>query len=178
MHDRTLHPAPADPRVAGMDQRTGLGPREQPAGGDLRLVERARAGDERAFAELVDRYGGGVISLCYASTLDAAEAEDLAQEVFVAAWRGLARFRGDAAFSTWLFALARNACIDQARRRSGRPPLTEAREPRGGGSRRRTRSTRRRARRRGRSSRQPPSCRCRCARRSCFATCRVSPTRR
>ena len=114
-----------------MDPRTVLGPRRrhQPAGGDLRLVERARAGDERAFAELVDRYGGAVISLCYASTLNAAEAEDLAQEVFVAAWRGLARFRGDAAFSTWLFALARNACIDQARRRAVRPQLAEAREP-------------------------------------------------
>jgi RNA polymerase sigma-70 factor, ECF subfamily len=131
MHDRTLPPPPVDPRVPGMDPRTVLGPRRRhrPSGGDLRLVERARAGDERAFGELVDRYGGAVISLCYASTIDAAEAEDLAQEVFVAAWRGLARFRGDAAFSTWLFALARNACIDQARRRSVRPQLTEAREP-------------------------------------------------
>jgi RNA polymerase sigma-70 factor (ECF subfamily) len=92
---------------------------------DARLVERARVGDEQAFAELVDRYGGAVLSLCYASTLNVAEAEDLAQEVFVAAWRGLSRFRGASAFSTWLFALARNACIDQARRRAVRPQLAE-----------------------------------------------------
>jgi RNA polymerase sigma-70 factor (ECF subfamily) len=72
-------------------------------------------------AALVDRYGQPITSLCYASTLDRAEAEDLTQEIFLSAWRKLASFRGEAAFSTWLFALARNACIDRSRRTAARP---------------------------------------------------------
>lgn len=88
---------------------------------DRALVERALAGDEHAFAALVDRYGQPILSLCVASTLDAAEAEDLSQEIFVSAWRNLGRFRGESSFSTWLFALARNACIDRARRARRRP---------------------------------------------------------
>ena len=109
-----------DPRAVLSQRR-----RRRPTGDDPQLVARAQAGDEHAFAELVDRYGGAVISLCYASTLNAAESEDLAQDVFVAAWRGLPRFRGASTFSTWLFALARNACVDQARRRAVRPRLAE-----------------------------------------------------
>jgi RNA polymerase sigma-70 factor (ECF subfamily) len=86
-------------------------------------VDRARGGDETAFSLLVDRYGQPVLSLCYSSTLNPADAEELAQEVFLAAWRGLRGFRGEASFSTWLFALARNACIDHARRAAVRPQL-------------------------------------------------------
>jgi RNA polymerase sigma-70 factor, ECF subfamily len=134
MHDEIAQAASADPRVTDMDARTALGHRRgrRSARTDPDLVERAQAGDERAFAELVDRYGRAVISLCYASTLNAAEAEDLAQEVFVAAWRGLPRFRGASAFSTWLFALARNACVDQARRRAVRPQLAQPSDEPGG----------------------------------------------
>src|SRR5712691_10337620 len=88
---------------------------------DRQLVEHTLAGDESAFAALVDRYGPPITSLCYASTLDRAEAEDLTQEIFLSAWRKLRSFRGEAAFSTWLFALARNACIDRSRREAARP---------------------------------------------------------
>ena len=88
---------------------------------DRALVARALAGEERAFAALVERYGQPILSLCFASTLDAAEAEDLSQEIFVAVWRNLGRFRGESSFSTWLFALARNACIDRSRRSRRRP---------------------------------------------------------
>jgi len=90
---------------------------------DRLLLVQARQGDEEAFGSLVARYGQPVLSLCYASTLDAAEAEDLSQEIFVSVWRNLNRFRGESAFSTWLFALARNACIDRARRSRSRPQL-------------------------------------------------------
>lgn len=88
---------------------------------DRALVARALAGDEHAFGALVERYGQPILSLCVASTLDAAEAEDLSQEIFVSAWRNLGRFRGESNFSTWLFALARNACVDRARRARRRP---------------------------------------------------------
>jgi RNA polymerase sigma-70 factor (ECF subfamily) len=98
---------------------------------ERRLVAAAGDGDVDAFAQLVERYGPPVHALCAASTLDHGEAEDLVQDVFTAAWRGLPRFRGSAAFSTWLFAIARNACVDRSRRRRARPaavPL-EAAEP-------------------------------------------------
>jgi RNA polymerase sigma-70 factor (ECF subfamily) len=129
MHDAMPATTADDPRVSGMDARAVLSQRRRRSSrSDPQLVERAQAGDERAFAELVDRYGGPVVSLCYASTMNVAEAEDLSQEVFMAAWRGLPRFRGASSFSTWLFALARNACIDQARRRAVRPQLVDHRE--------------------------------------------------
>src|SRR5690349_17916745 len=98
---------------------------------ERRLVDAARAGDAAAFTSLVERYGPAVHALCVASALDGGEAEDLVQEIFTAAWRGLPRFRGTAAFSTWLFAIARNACVDRARRRGARPavvPLEAAAE--------------------------------------------------
>jgi RNA polymerase sigma factor (sigma-70 family) len=88
--------------------------------GERELVERARRGDERAFAALVDRYGPMVLGLAYASTLDREEAKEVAQETFLSAWRGLSRFRQDAAFSTWLYGLARSRCTDRARRHSVR----------------------------------------------------------
>ena len=91
------------------------------------LVAAAREGGTGAFAALVERYSRPVFSLCLASTLDRGEAEDLSQEVFVAAWRGLPRFRGDARFSTWLYTLTRHACVDRARRRRARGRLVELR---------------------------------------------------
>jgi len=87
------------------------------------IVQRARQRDEAAFALLVDRYGQMVLSLTFSSTQNPVEAEDLAQETFLVAWRSLPRFRGDAAFSTWLYGLARSRCADHARRAAVRPRL-------------------------------------------------------
>jgi len=95
---------------------------------DAQLVADALGGNEAAFARLVDRYGQPILSLCIASTLEREEARDLAQEIFLLAWRNLGRFRGESAFSTWLFALARNACVDASRRRAARPSLAAADE--------------------------------------------------
>jgi len=92
---------------------------------DTVLVARARQGDETAFSGLVDRYGAMVMSLAYASTLNESDAEDVAQETFLSAWRGLAGFRGDASFSTWLYGLARSRCVDRARRAAVRPASAE-----------------------------------------------------
>lgn len=103
-------------------------PQRLDGGREREVVTRARAGDKRAFASLMERYGQPVLSLCYASTLDPADAEDLAQDVFLAAWRGLPRFRGESGFSTWLFTLTRNACVDRARRAATRPRLATERE--------------------------------------------------
>lgn len=85
---------------------------------DFMLVERMRTGDESAFGEIMQRYQRPVLDFVYRMVGNADTANDLAQDVFVRVWRGIGRFRwrADAAFSTWLFQIARNACIDETRR--------------------------------------------------------------
>ena len=91
------------------------------------LIEKAQSGDEDAFGAIVRRYQRPVLDFVYRMTGDPDGANDLAQDVFVRAWRGIGRFekRPGAAFSTWLFQIARNACIDVHRRRA-RDPLCKA----------------------------------------------------
>jgi RNA polymerase sigma-70 factor (ECF subfamily) len=96
---------------------------DHPQRDEAELVRSARSGDETAFARLVERHGAMVMSLAYASTLSRPDAEDVVQETFLAAWRGLGAFRGDSSFATWLYELARNRCADRARRAAVRPAL-------------------------------------------------------
>lgn len=95
--------------------------RRQALSDEARLVSRAASGDAAAFTVLVDHYGNAVIGICLASTGRRCDAEELAQDVFLSAWRALPRFRAQSSFATWLFALSRNACIDHARRAASRP---------------------------------------------------------
>jgi RNA polymerase sigma-70 factor (ECF subfamily) len=90
---------------------------------DRALVDRARAGDAGAFETLVRRYQGWVFTLALRMLGDRAEAEDMAQEIFLKAYRGLRRFKGASRFSTWLYAIASHHCLNQleARRRRPRP---------------------------------------------------------
>jgi RNA polymerase sigma-70 factor, ECF subfamily len=111
------------PTVERMPTLTGRPDVRVTADDEAAIVERARRGDHAAFAVLVDRYGQMVLSLAFASTQSRTEAEDLAQEAFLVAWRSLPRFRGEAAFSTWLYGLARSRCADHARRAAVRPKL-------------------------------------------------------
>ena len=94
---------------------------------DFMLVERMRTGEESAFGEIMRRYQRPILDFVYRMVGNADTANDLAQDVFVRVWRGIGRFRrrADAAFSTWLFQIARNACIDEIRRRA-RDPLHAA----------------------------------------------------
>lgn len=81
------------------------------------LIRRAGQGDSDAFRQLVETYQAPVYRLALRMCGgDAALAEDAAQEAFLAAWRGLPRFRGDSRFSTWLYRLTTNAAIDWLRR--------------------------------------------------------------
>ena len=73
-------------------------------------------GDTAAFALLVARWQGPMVNLAYRFCRDHARAEDLAQEAFLRAFRRLGSWRRDAAFSTWLFALATNVYRDGLRR--------------------------------------------------------------
>src|SRR5687767_3385106 len=75
---------------------------------DRALVEEAAAGSTDAFGELVRRYQGTIFSLARSLTANAAEAEDLTQDAFVRAFRGIGRFRGESSFKTWLHRIAVN----------------------------------------------------------------------
>lgn len=75
---------------------------------DGALVEAAASGSREAFDELVRRHQAAIVTLVRALTAGRGDAEDLAQEVFVRAWRSLRGFRGDSAFRTWLHRVAIN----------------------------------------------------------------------
>lgn len=83
---------------------------------DEALVKRFQAGDEEAFDELVERHRRRVYALM-CRLVGPAEAEDLAQETFLAAYRSLARFRFEATFSTWLYRVAVHTSSHHVRRR-------------------------------------------------------------
>ncbi len=84
---------------------------------DAKLVERALAGSEDAFADLLRRYERPVFGLVLRMVRDPATAEDLAQEAFLKAFGALASFDRRRKFSSWLFKIAHNATIDHLRRR-------------------------------------------------------------
>ena len=83
---------------------------------DEQLVERALAGDGDAFGEVVRRWERKIYALSYGITGSAEEARDAAQETFIAAYRNLQGFRGEAKVSSWLHRIAVNQCISRQRR--------------------------------------------------------------
>ena len=85
------------------------------------LVRRVQDGREEAFAELMRRHERRVYNLAYRMLGNVEEARDAAQETFLSCFRNLAKFRGDAAFSTWLHRIASNVCFDALRKRPKRP---------------------------------------------------------
>ena len=88
---------------------------------DAALMLRVRQGDTRAFAALVEKYQQPVMNVAYRMLRDATEAEDLAQAVFVQVFKSAHRYQVSSKFSTWLFTIARNLCLNEIRRRSRHP---------------------------------------------------------
>jgi RNA polymerase sigma-70 factor (ECF subfamily) len=85
------------------------------------LLAAAQAGDERAFRQLVEPYRHALEVHCYRMLGSAQDAEDLAQETLLRAWRALERFEPRVQFQTWLYRIATNACLDELDRRTRRP---------------------------------------------------------
>jgi RNA polymerase sigma-70 factor, ECF subfamily len=85
------------------------------------LLACAQAGDERAFRRLVEPYRHALEVHCYRMLGSAHDAEDLAQETLLRAWRALGRFEPRVQFQTWLYRIATNACLDELERRPRRP---------------------------------------------------------
>ena len=91
------------------------------------LIDRARKGDQHAFRELVERSKGNVYRLAYDVTGDRHDAEDLSQEVFIRVYGALSDFRGEAKWSTWLYRITVNVCLDHKRAMKRKPVLYENR---------------------------------------------------
>ena len=88
---------------------------------DAALMLRVKQGEGGALAELVEKYKQPVMNVVYRMLRDATEAEDLAQNVFVQVYKSAHRYEVSAKFSTWLFTIARNLCLNEIRRRSRHP---------------------------------------------------------
>lgn len=89
---------------------------------DQQLVERVQQGDKRAFDLLVLKYQHRILALVTRFVHDSHEAQDVAQEAFIKAYRALANFRGDSAFYTWLYRIAINTAKNYLVARGRRPP--------------------------------------------------------
>ncbi len=84
---------------------------------DSELIEKAKSGDEKALEELLSKYKIAVYNLVYRMVRDKQEAEDLTQETFIKTFKSLPSFNAEYAFSTWIFKIATNNCIDFFRKR-------------------------------------------------------------
>lgn len=88
---------------------------------DAALMLRVKRGDRAAFAELVEKYKQPLFNFIFRTLRDEAETEDVAQNTFLQVWKSRARYQRTAKFSTWLFTIARNLCLNEIRRRSRHP---------------------------------------------------------
>ena len=85
------------------------------------ILARARRGELPAFEELVRWYEKRVYAVALRSSGSPEDAADITQEVFLRAWRSIESFRGDSGFSTWLFRITMNMCVDFARHKHTQP---------------------------------------------------------
>ncbi len=131
---RSLHKAQADKDEFTMtggsqaeDQSSNVAADERmgEAQVDQLLVERVQKGDKAAFDLLILKYQHRIVSLVSRFVSDHAEAQDVAQEAFIKAYRALANFRGDSAFYTWLYRIAINTAKNWLVARNRRPPASD-----------------------------------------------------
>jgi RNA polymerase sigma-70 factor (ECF subfamily) len=88
---------------------------------DIALMQRIKTGDEAAFCELIVEYQGRVVGTVAKMLGGDADAEDIAQQVFIRVWNSAPRYEPTAKFTTWLFTIARNLVFNELRRRNRHP---------------------------------------------------------
>lgn len=101
-------------------------PRDDTDDTDAALAARAAAGDRPAIEALLGRHFDRIHAICRRVTANADDALDATQEALLAVTRGIGRYDGRAAFTTWLYRVATNAALDEVRRRSRRPLPVES----------------------------------------------------
>jgi RNA polymerase sigma-70 factor (ECF subfamily) len=106
----------------------GLGLKKEPVDGDLTLCKRCQRGDVHALEELYKRHKDKVYALALRLTNNVQDAEDIVQDVFIQVYRKIGNFRGDAAFTSWLYRIATNISLSALRRRKRLPDELEGRE--------------------------------------------------
>ena len=125
-------PPGSDPSQPVVDTPTAA-PDPVASADETEWIERARAGDERAFGWLVDRHRDRAYALALRMLRSPAEAEEAAQDAFVRVWRALPAFRGESKFSTWLHRIVVRRCLDRVAvlntRRKRETELEHAPEP-------------------------------------------------
>jgi RNA polymerase sigma-70 factor (ECF subfamily) len=99
------------------------------------LLERCRAGDERAFETMVERHQDRAYALALRIVRSESDAEEIAQDAFVKAWAGIRDFRGESAFGTWLHRIVVRRALDRAEVLRARGKREERLEPEGAGER-------------------------------------------
>ena len=105
--------------LVAQEQKLDCSTAHEPAGDyDMHLVWRFQQGDLSAFEQLVESHKQSVINYAARTIGDPTEAEDIAQRAFVRVFSALGRFRFQAKFSSWLFAITRNLCLNELRRRA------------------------------------------------------------
>lgn len=113
------------PALRCLEPASNTAPMPDAPAADETLVRSTLEGDENAFRELISRHKGRVFGTCARFARDPQQLDDLAQEVFLRAWRKLRSFRGDAPFEHWLARLTVTSCYDFLRReRRHRDPLS------------------------------------------------------
>ena len=88
---------------------------------DAALMLRVKRGDRAAFTALVEKWQQPTMNFVFSTLRDETESEDVAQNTFVQVWKSRDRYERTAKFSTWLFTIARNLCLNEIRRRSRHP---------------------------------------------------------
>jgi len=91
------------------------------SGEEIVLIQRLKQGDEKAFEQIFRRYQKRVYNVAYRMTGNRETAEDMTQEVFLRLFQKIHKFKGKSSFSTWLYRLTVNLCLDHLRKRNAHP---------------------------------------------------------
>ncbi|HHV97234.1 MAG TPA: sigma-70 family RNA polymerase sigma factor [Clostridiaceae bacterium] len=84
------------------------------------LIEKSKKGDISAFEELIETYQNKVFNIAYSMLNNYEDANDVAQEVFIRVYKSIKNFKGESSFSTWLYRITTNVCLDELRKRKNK----------------------------------------------------------